>query len=82
LLQLIQLDERSLVIEVEATFDSGVTLGDAYRMGLRLEAAIYDAVPVVRAVRWCPITRSLITGWIADTTFYFCPIFKVRSWRS
>jgi len=53
---------RSLILEIEAELDDDVLLGHADRLGERVEAAVYDAVPAARQVHWCPISRSTGAG--------------------
>jgi cation diffusion facilitator family transporter len=49
---------RSLMLDIEAGLDEDVLLGHADRLGSRVEAAVNEAVPAVRLVRWCPVSRS------------------------
>ncbi len=51
---------RSLILEVEAELDDEVLLGHADRLGERVEAAIYEAVPAARRVCWRPVSRSTV----------------------
>jgi cation diffusion facilitator family transporter len=53
---------RSLLVEIEAELDDDIVLGHADRLGARVEAAIYEAVPAVRRVHWCPLSRSTSAG--------------------
>jgi divalent metal cation (Fe/Co/Zn/Cd) transporter len=49
---------RSLVLDVEATLGSSVSLGEADEIGARVQTAVYQAVPSARAVHWRPASRA------------------------
>lgn len=51
---------RSLLVEIEAELDGDVLLGHANRLGARVEAAIYEAVPATRRVHWRPVSRATV----------------------
>jgi len=53
---------RSLILEIDAELDDNVLLGHADRLGERVEAAIYEAVPAARRVYWRPVARSTVAG--------------------
>jgi divalent metal cation (Fe/Co/Zn/Cd) transporter len=53
---------RSLIVEIEAELNDDVLLGRADRLGERVEAALYEAVPAARRVYWRPVSRSTIDG--------------------
>jgi len=48
---------RSFLLEVEAVVGPDATLGDADRVGARVKAAVFAAVPAARAVQWIPVSR-------------------------
>jgi cation diffusion facilitator family transporter len=53
---------RSLLLEIQAVLDDDVLLGHADRLGSRVEAAVFKAVPAARRLQWCPISRSTDAG--------------------
>jgi cation diffusion facilitator family transporter len=53
---------RSLILEVEVELNDDVLLGHADRLGDRVAAAIYQAVPAARRVYWRPVARSTVAS--------------------
>lgn len=45
---------RSLILEVEGTLDSAMTMEEAHQLGDQVADAVHDAVPQARRVSWVP----------------------------